>query len=80
MELTVGITGASGSIYAYRTLIHLAASGVVERINLVMSESALLVARVELGADLRDADVQKVQQVAKQIASGKIVDIPTEVR
>ena len=62
MELTVGITGASGSIYAYRTLIHLAASGVVERINLVMSESALLVARVELGADLRDADVQKVNK------------------
>ncbi|MBA2732932.1 MAG: UbiX family flavin prenyltransferase [Acidobacteria bacterium] len=56
MELTVAITGASGSIYAHRTLIHLAASGAVERVNLIMSESAQTVARVELGVDLRDAD------------------------
>lgn len=55
MELTVAITGASGSIYAHRTLIHLAASGAVERINLIMSDAALIVARVEMGADLRDA-------------------------
>jgi flavin prenyltransferase len=60
MELTVAITGASGSIYAYRTLVHLAASGVVERINLIMSESAQTVARVELGVDLRDADSRKI--------------------
>lgn len=60
MELTVGITGASGTIYAHRTLVHLAASGVVERINLIMSETALVVARVELGADLRDASQRAV--------------------
>jgi 4-hydroxy-3-polyprenylbenzoate decarboxylase len=52
MEFTVAITGASGSIYAQRTLVHLAASGVVERINLIVSEAARTVARVELGADL----------------------------
>ncbi|MCA1607487.1 MAG: UbiX family flavin prenyltransferase [Acidobacteria bacterium] len=52
MEFTVAITGASGSIYAQRTLIHLAASGVVERINLIMSDAATTVARVELGIDL----------------------------
>ena len=45
MEFTVAITGASGSIYALRTLVHLAASGVVERINLIMSEAAKVVAR-----------------------------------
>ena len=56
MEFTVAITGASGSIYAQRTLVHLAASGVVERINLIMSEAATTVARVELGVDLRGAD------------------------
>ncbi|MDQ3254055.1 MAG: UbiX family flavin prenyltransferase [Acidobacteriota bacterium] len=54
MELTVAITGASGAIYAHRTLIHLAASGAVERVNLMMSEAAQIVARVELGTDLRD--------------------------
>ena len=56
MELTVAITGASGAIYAHRTLIHLAASGTIERINLIMSEAARIVARVELGVDLRLAD------------------------
>jgi len=56
MEFTVAITGASGSIYAQRTLRHMAASGVVERINLILSGAATTVARVELGVNLRDAD------------------------
>src|SRR5688572_785805 len=56
MEFTVAITGASGSIYGQRTLVHMAASGVVERINLILSDSAITVARVELGVDLREAD------------------------
>jgi 4-hydroxy-3-polyprenylbenzoate decarboxylase len=56
MEFTVAITGASGSIYAQRTLRHLAASGVVEHINLIMSEAAKTVAKVELGVDLARAD------------------------
>ena len=62
MELTVAITGASGAIYAHRTLIQLASSGAVERVNLVMSEAALLVARVELGAKLDVADAQSVNE------------------
>lgn len=62
MELTVAITGASGSIYAHRTLIYLAASGALERINLIMSESAQTVARVELGADLRGADDKRINE------------------
>ncbi len=56
MEFTVAITGASGSIYAQRALVHMAASGVVERINLIMSEAATTVAKVELGFDLRGID------------------------
>jgi len=60
MEFTVAITGASGSIYAQRTLGHMISSGVVERINLIMSESAETVARVELGVDLRGADNARV--------------------
>jgi 4-hydroxy-3-polyprenylbenzoate decarboxylase len=62
MELTVAITGASGAIYAHRTLIYMAASRVVERVNLVMSESAQTVARVELGADLREADSRAINE------------------
>lgn len=62
MELTVAITGASGSIYAQRTLHYLAASGALERINLIMSASAQTVARVELGADLREADDARINK------------------
>jgi 4-hydroxy-3-polyprenylbenzoate decarboxylase len=59
MEFTVAITGASGAIYAQRTLFHMAASGVVERINLIVSEAARTVARVELGVELgrENADI-----------------------
>lgn len=73
MELTVAITGASGAIYAHRTLIHLAASGIVERINLIMSESALVVARVELGANLRDGDVRSVNEWLSLAHDSKLV-------
>ncbi|MDX6384469.1 MAG: flavin prenyltransferase [Blastocatellia bacterium] len=60
VELTLAITGASGAIYAYRTLIHLAASGAVDRINLIVSDAARTVAMVELGFDLRSADEKKL--------------------
>jgi 4-hydroxy-3-polyprenylbenzoate decarboxylase len=60
MELTVAITGASGSIYAYRTLQLLAASRAVETVNLIMSDTAATVAQVEMGANLRDADAKKI--------------------
>lgn len=73
MELTVAITGASGAIYAHRTLVHLAASGVVERINLIMSESAVTVARVELGADLNGADARKVNEWLGLAPDSKLV-------
>lgn len=62
MELTLAITGASGAIYAYRTLKHLIASGGVERINLIMSDAAMIVARVELGHDLRDSNQTSINR------------------
>ena len=62
MELTVGITGASGTIYAHRTLQLLAASGTVETINLILSSTAATVAQVETGANLRDADAGRINE------------------
>ena len=62
MELTLAITGASGAIYAHRTLIQLAAGGAVERINLIVSDAAKTVAMVELGFDLRNADEKKLNE------------------
>lgn len=62
MELTVGITGASGTIYAHKTLQLLAASGVVEQINLIMSGTAATVAQVEMGVNLKDPAVHKINE------------------
>src|SRR5580765_8569539 len=73
MELTVAITGASGAIYAHRTLVHLAASGVVEGINLIISDSAKTVAMVELGFDLRTADEQKINEWVGLPADAKVL-------
>ncbi|MEJ7848620.1 MAG: flavin prenyltransferase UbiX [Pyrinomonadaceae bacterium] len=62
MELTVAITGASGTIYAQRTLQLLAASGAVETINLIMSGTAATVAQVETGANLREPTNAKINE------------------
>ncbi|MCA1816804.1 MAG: UbiX family flavin prenyltransferase [Acidobacteria bacterium] len=73
MELTVAVTGASGAIYAQRTLAHLAASGAVERVNLITSRSALVVARVELGATLEEGDVRGLNDLIGLPADSKLV-------
>src|SRR6267143_5235283 len=75
MEFTVAITGASGSIYAYRTLVHMDASGVVERVNLIVSESAETVARVELGVDLRGADAARINEWLGLPRESKLVQV-----
>src|SRR5436305_10324164 len=73
MEITVAITGASGAIYAHRTLIHLTSSGVVERINLIISDSARTVAMVEMGFDLRSVDEKKINEWIGLPSEAKIV-------
>ncbi len=75
MEFTVAITGASGAIYAQRTLVHLAASGVVDRINLIISGSAETVARVELGVDLRGADRKRINEWLGLPAESNLIQI-----
>ena len=63
MELTVAITGASGTIYAQRTLIYLAQSDVVSAINLIVSGTAGIVAQVETGTNaLREPTLEKINE------------------
>ncbi len=62
MELTLAITGASGTIYAHQTLQLLAESGTVKTVNLIMSGTSATVARVELGVNLRDASAGKINE------------------
>src|SRR5687767_4241112 len=73
MELTVGITGASGTIYAHRTLQLLAASGAVKTINLVMSGVVPVVAQVEMGANLREPSTEKINEWLGLDKQSKIV-------
>jgi len=60
MELTVAMTGASGTIYAHRTLQLLAASGAVETVNLIISGTAASVAQLEMGVNLRSPDLPAI--------------------
>jgi 4-hydroxy-3-polyprenylbenzoate decarboxylase len=62
MELTVAITGASGTVYAEQTLRLLAASGVVNCVNLIISGTAATVAQIELGVNLKDADTKSINK------------------
>ena len=62
MELTLAVTGASGTIYARRTLQLLANSGAVETINLIMSGTSVTVAQVETGVNLREPDSEKINE------------------
>ena len=73
MELTVAITGASGTIYAFRTLQLLAASGAVETINLVMSGTSATVAQVEMGVNLKDPDNEKINEWLRLAKDSKII-------
>jgi len=73
MELTVAITGASGTIYAHRTLQLLAASGVVETVNLIMSTTAATVAQVEMGVNLKEPDAAKFNEWLGLPADSKLI-------
>ena len=73
MELTVGITGASGTIYAHKTLQLLAASGSVECINLIMSGTAATVAQVEMGINLKDPTVPKINEWLGLVPESRLI-------
>lgn len=73
MELTVAITGASGTIYAHHTLRLLAESGMVERVNLIMSGSAATVAQVEMGVNLKDPAQHQINEWLGIDAESRII-------
>jgi len=73
MELTVGITGASGTIYAQRTLQLLAQSGAVQTINLIMSDIVPTVAQVELGVNLKEPNLKKINEWLGLAENSKLI-------
>jgi 4-hydroxy-3-polyprenylbenzoate decarboxylase len=76
MELTVAITGASGTIYAQRTLFYLTRAAAVSRINLIVSETAGTVAQVEIGSNaLREVTAEKINQWLALPAESKLIRV-----
>jgi 4-hydroxy-3-polyprenylbenzoate decarboxylase len=73
MELTVAVTGASGTIYAQRTLQLLAQSGAVETINLIMSGVVPTVAQVELGVNLKEPNPTKINEWLGLAENSKLI-------
>ena len=74
MELTVAITGASGTIYAERTLFWLARSETVKTINLIASGTAGIVAQVETGSNaLREPTPEKINEWLGLPADSKLI-------
>jgi 4-hydroxy-3-polyprenylbenzoate decarboxylase len=73
MELTVAITGASGTIYAHRVLQLLAESGAVRTINLIMSGTAATVAQVEMGVNLKEPTLAGLNEWLGLAADSKLI-------
>lgn len=73
MELTLAVTGASGTIYARRTLQLLVQSGAVETVNLIMSGTSVTVAQVETGANLREPNAEKINEWLDLDKDSKII-------
>ena len=61
MKITVGITGASGSVFAVELLRMLAADARVEHVDLVVSDAALRVLAEEMSLSGRNGLVEKLQ-------------------
>ena len=76
-RLIVGVTGATGAVYAYELLRQLRVMGGIET-HLVMSSAAVLTARQELRRERADfeavADViHNVKDIGASIASGSFI-------
>ena len=76
-RLIVGVTGATGAVYAYELLRRVRELGGVET-HLVMSSAAVLTARQELGRERADFEaladaVHNVKDIGASIASGSFL-------
>lgn len=77
--ITVGITGASGSIYAQRLLAHLHESSQVARIDLVISPAGVRVVGEELGINVAGTDSRVVREMLGQDSEKVIVHAASDI-
>jgi len=62
-SITIGITGASGSVYAQRLLARLNASPEVARVDLVISRAGVRVVSEELGLNVAGTDRRIIREL-----------------
>jgi flavin prenyltransferase len=78
-SISVGITGASGTIYAQRLLLRLNECPDVERVDLVISRSGVRVASEELGISLAGTETRVVRELIGKDSEKFIVHSPTDI-
>jgi 4-hydroxy-3-polyprenylbenzoate decarboxylase len=78
-SITFCITGASGSIYAQRLLVHLNESPQVSRIDLVISQAGVRVAGEELGINVAGKEQRVVSDLIGKATDKVIVHSPSDI-
>jgi 4-hydroxy-3-polyprenylbenzoate decarboxylase len=77
--ITVGITGASGSIYAQHLLAQLNATPDVSRIDLVISQAGVRVIGEELGINVAGTDPRVARQLVGDDSDKIIIHSPSDI-
>ncbi|MEO6724447.1 MAG: flavin prenyltransferase UbiX [Blastocatellia bacterium] len=77
--ITIGITGASGSIYAQRLLARLNDSTEVARVNLVISQAGVRVVGEELGLKVAGTDPRVVRELVGKDSDKVIVHAASDI-
>lgn len=77
--ITVGITGASGSIYAQRLLKHLNDNPEVGRIDLVISQAGVRVVGEELGLKVAGTDPRVIRELLGKDSDKVIVHSTNDI-
>ncbi|MFN0085198.1 MAG: UbiX family flavin prenyltransferase [Blastocatellia bacterium] len=78
-SITVGITGASGSIYAQSLLSKLDASPAVARVDLVISQAGVRVIHEELGINAAGTERRVARELLGRDSEKVIVHPPTDI-
>jgi flavin prenyltransferase len=78
-SITLGITGASGSVYAQRLLVHLNESPQVSRIDLVISQAGVRVTGEELGINVAGKEPRVARELIGKVTDKVIVHSPSDI-
>ena len=78
-SIIVGITGASGSVYAQRLLARLDASPEVSRIDLVITQAGVRVVGEELGMNVAGTDRRVVRELLGEDSEKVIVHSANDI-